>query len=284
MYFGSVKFFKNLILAVVILAIGTASAFAIYYHHQWVQTRPADGDDAFASHTYSAVDSDVIDYQSLYPDFYAPQPYHATQRQSGMIYLTFDGTPSSYTTDILAILKEKKVKATFFLSGSIENLDTETLNAIMADGHTIGMGSCSGDFQALYSSVASYLTDLYQLFTYIKETTGVTPSVFRFPGGSVNSYNATLYQELIAEMIRRGFVPYDWNIDLADMNGSYSTQTVLDTTMARLSTMDRAILLLRSDASAVEVLPLLIDNLSDQRFTCSPLKNDVKPVLFAYPQ
>ena len=68
------------------------------------------------------------------------------------------------------------------------------------------------------------------------------------------------------------------------MNGSYSAQTVLDTTMARLSTMDRAILLLRSDASAVEVLPLLIDNLSDQHFTCSPLKNDVKPVLFAYPQ
>ena len=284
MYFGSVKFFKNLILAVVILAIGTASAFAIYYHHQWVQTRSVAGADTYEARTYPAVDTDAIDYQSLFSDFYAPQPYHATQRQSGMIYLTFDGALSPYTNDILAILEEKQVKATFFLSGSADSIDAELLNAIVAAGHTIGMGSCSGDFQSLYSSVASYLTDLYQLFTYIKETTGVTPSVFRFPGGSVNSYNATLYQELIAEMIRRGFVPYDWNIDLADMNGAYSTQTVLDTTMARLSTMDRAILLLRSDASAVELLSSLIDNLSDQHFTCAPLKNDVKPVLFAYPQ
>lgn len=284
MYFGSVKFFKNLILVFVILAIGIASAFAIYYHHQFVALSPS-GDGTSVNHqVYPAVDTEAIDYQTLYPDFYVPQPYHATKRLSGDIYLTFDGTLSSYTSDILAILKEKKVKATFFLSGPLENLDAEMLNAIVADGHTIGMGSCSGDFQSLYSSVASYLTDLYQLSTYIKETTGITPSVFRFPGGSVNSYNATLYQELIAEMIRRGFVPYDWNIDLADMNDSYSTQTVLDITMARLSTMDRAILLLRSDASAVELLSPLIDNLSGQHFTCAPLKNDVKPVLFAYPQ
>ena len=284
MYFGSVKFFKNLILVFVILAIGIASAFAIYYHHQFVALSPSGDGTSLNNQVYPAVDTEAIDYQTLYPDFYAPQPYHATQRLSGDIYLTFDGALSSYTSDILAILAEKGVKATFFLSGFTDTFDTKLLNDIVAAGHTIGMESCSGDFQTLYSSVSSYLADLDQLFTFIKETTGVTPSVFRFPGGSVNSYNADYYQALIAEMIRRGFVPYDWNIDLADMNGSYSAQTILDTTIERLASMDRAILLLRSNASAVEVLSPLIDSLSGQGFTCAPLKNDIKPVLFAYPQ
>ncbi len=283
MYFGSVKFFKNIILVFVILAVGTASAFALYYHHQLTLLRASE-ESPSVDQVYPAVDSDPTEYQSLYPDFYAPQPYHATRRQSGNVYLTFDGAFSSHTSEILAILEEKGVKATFFLSGSADTVDAKLLNDIAAAGHTIGMGSCSGDLQSLYSSIPAFLADFEQQFTYIKQTTGITPSVFRFPGGSVNSYNAEYYQPLIAEMIRRGFVPYDWNIDLADMNGSYATQTVLDTAFERLASMDRAVLVLRSNASAVEILSPLIDKLAEQGFACMPLKNDVKPILFAYPQ
>lgn len=286
MYFGSVKFFKNMILVVVILAIGISAAFAIYYHHQWQQAQVSSVESAVSGGNgfYPAVQTDPIDYQSLYPDFYAPQPYNATDRQGNTVYLTFDGALSSNTADILDILAEKKVTATFFLSGTTDTVNVDSLKEIAAAGHTIGMASWSGDYPTLYSSVAAYLADAYQLFTYIRDDLGITPTVFRFPGGSINSYNAGFYQELIAEMIRRGFVPYDWNINIADMNSSYTAQTRVDTVMDCMNALDRAILLLRSDASAVEFLPMLIDRLQEANYTCAALQSTTKPVLFAYPE
>ena len=286
MYFGSVKFFKNLLLLLIVLAIAISATFAIVYHHRYVQLR--DGTGHSGTHggngSYPPVSTDAISYQTLYPDFYAPQPYDALDRQSGNIYLTFDGAVSSCTADLLALLDEKGVQATFFLSGTTDGTDAETIRAIAAAGHTIGMSSWSADYQTLYSSVESYLADVYQLFTYIQQTTGITPTVFRFPGGSINSYNAAFYQELIAEMIRRGFVPYDWNINVADINSSYSTQTVLDTVSERLRVMDRGIILLRPDEFDLRILPGLLDLLPDSGFTCVPLESTTKPVLFAYPE
>ena len=286
MYFGSVKFFKNMILVVVILAIGISAAFAVYYHHQWQQAQVSLGESGVpgGNGSYSAIDTAPIDYQTLYPDFYAPQPYNATDRQSNMVYLTFDGALSSYTTDILDILAEKGVTATFFLSGTSDTVNVDALKEIAAAGHTIGMASWTGDYSTLYRSVDAYLADAYQLFTYIRDDLGVTPTVFRFPGGSINSYNAGFYQELIAEMIRRGFVPYDWNINIADMNGGYTAQTRVDTVMDCMNALDRAVLLLRSDASAVEFLPMLIDRLQENHYTCAALQINTKPVLFAYPK
>lgn len=286
MYFGSVKFFKNMILVVVILAIGISAGFAVYYHHQWRQAQVSSVESGASggNGSYPAVDTEPVDYQTLYPDFYAPQPYNATDRQGKMVYLTFDGALSSYTSDILDVLAEKNAAATFFLSGTTDTVDVDSLKKIAAAGHTIGMASWSGDYHTLYSSVESYLADTYQIFTYIRDNLGITPTAFRFPGGSINSYNAGFYQELIAEMVRRGFVPYDWNINLTDTNGDHTAQTRVDSVMDTMNTLDRAILLLRPDASAAECLPALIDRLQGSSYTCAALQISTKPVLFAYPE
>ena len=285
MYFGSVKFFKNMILVIVILAIGISAAFAIYYHHQWqnAQVASVESGAAGGNGSYPAVQTDAINYQTLYPDFYAPQPFNATDRQSNKVYLTFDGALSSDTDDILDVLEEKGVTATFFLSGTTDTVNVDALKKITAAGHTIGMSSWSGDYPTLYSSVESYLADTYQLFTYIRDNLGVTPTAFHFPGGSINSYNAGFYQELIAEMIRRGFVPYDWNINLTDANGGSNAQARVDNVMDCMNSLDRAILLLHPDTSAADLLPVLIDRLQAADYTCTALQPATKPVLFAYP-
>ena len=54
------------------------------------------------------------------------------------------------------------------------------------------------------------------MFCQIYEATGVKPQIFRFPGGSVSSYNVGIHQQLIAEMTRRGFVYFDWNVANGD--------------------------------------------------------------------
>lgn len=284
MYFGSVKFFKNMLLVLVILAVGISSGLAVYYHSQLARTQAPAANSAGSggNGSYPAVQTEAIDYQALYPDFYAPQPYNATDRQSNKIYLSFNGALSSDTSALLDILAEKDAAATFFLSGTTDSGDVAALREIVAAGHTVGMSSWSDDYPTLYSSVESYLADAYQLFCYIRDNLGITPTVFRFPGGSVNSYNAGFYQELIAEMVRRGFVPYDWNINLTDMD-SINVQTMVDTVMERMTSLDRAIILLRPNAASVEYLPLLLDRFRQAGYTCDALQNTIKPVLFAYP-
>ena len=56
-------------------------------------------------------------YQELYPDFYAPQALNLSEYCDDTIYLTFDDGPSPRTPEVLEILREKNVKATFFVVG-----------------------------------------------------------------------------------------------------------------------------------------------------------------------
>ena len=59
--------------------------------------------------------------------------------ESKAIYLTFDeGYEAGYTTEILKILKENDVKATFFLTAHYINTQEELVKQMIEDGHIIG--------------------------------------------------------------------------------------------------------------------------------------------------
>lgn len=289
-YIGSVRFYKNMLLLVITLLVVTLASVSLYYHHRYQQAATLlDTEYNVDIDSISDIDSDPLAYQSLYEDFYAPQEYTATNRVAGTAYLTFNGGPSECTDALLDLLAQEDVKATFFVSGNVggDPLYDARLQAIVEAGHTLGMGSWSNDYSAIYSSVEAYLADMYALFSYIKETTGITPSVFRFVGGSINSYDAGIYRELIAEMIRRGFVPYDWNLSADGGPGGTqlsSEELVLHVDDALVG-LDRTILLLHDDASrttTLEAMPGIISLLRERGFALAALTPDVKPVLFAY--
>ena len=289
-YIGSVRFYKNMLLVVIALLVLILTVVSLYYHHRYRQAVELLESEYSASiESILNTDSDPLAYQGLYEDFYAPQLYDATNRISGTAYLTFDGGPSAHTDELLALLAQENIKATFFVNGNPHGDPQydDHLRAIVEGGHTLGMGSWSSDYSAMYSSVESYLADMYALYTHIEEVTGVSPTVFRFAGGSINSYNAGIYRELIAEMIRRGFVPYDWNLS-AD-GGAGSTQLSAEELVLHvgdaLTGLDRAVVLLHDDAShttTLEALPGILSLLKEHSFTLAPLTPDVKPVLFAY--
>ena len=113
------------------------------------------------------------------------------------------------------------MKATFFVVGGDTEKQRQWMRDIVEDGHTLGMHSYTHDYYKIYASVEAFLDDYYKLFTNIKEATGQTPTIFRFPGGSVNSYDYPVYREIVAEMLRRGFVFYDWNLSSGDASSNY---------------------------------------------------------------
>ena len=59
------------------------------------------------------------------------------------VYLTFDDGPSVHTNEILDILKEYDVKATFFVVGKEGEKYEELYKRIVEEGHTLGMHSYS---------------------------------------------------------------------------------------------------------------------------------------------
>lgn len=103
---------------------------------------------------------------------------------------------------MLKILDEKGVKATFFVIGREDETSIQRIKKAAAAGHTIGMHSYSHDYEKIYTSVEDFLDDFYKLFVILRDEAGVTPTVFRFPGGSLNNYNQGVYKEIIAEILR----------------------------------------------------------------------------------
>jgi len=292
-YFGSVRFFKNMILLAVIIMIAVPTCLSVYLvkdlqkTEQHLQEMTAQYDEMCQSEMIWYGWEAESPYANLYPDFYAPQSLSEGVRENGVIYLTFDDGPSARTGEILDVLKEKNVKATFFVIGSQGEANAQLLKRIVDEGHTIAMHTSSHNYTKIYASVEDYLADMYQIFTQIRETTGVTPTLFRFPGGSINNYNSGISHELIAEMLRRGFVPFDWNISSRDAATVklLPAETLVNNVVNDAKKMPYGIVLMHDSAAkttTAKAVGPMIDQLREMGFELKALTPETKSMLFAY--
>ena len=292
-YFGSVRFFKNMILLAVIIMIAVPTCLSVYLvkdlqkTEQHLQEMTAQYDEMCQSEMIWYGWEAESPYANLYPDFYAPQSLSEGVRENGVIYLTFDDGPSARTGEILDVLKEKNVKATFFVIGSQGEANAQLLKRIVDEGHTIAMHTSSHNYTKIYASVEDYLVDMYQIFTQIRETTGVTPTLFRFPGGSINNYNSGISHELIAEMLRRGFVPFDCNISSRDAATVklLPAETLVNNVVNDAKKMPYGIVLMHDSAAkttTAKAVGPMIDQLREMGFELKALTPETKSMLFAY--
>ena len=246
----------------------------------------ADGDNA-SSGTGTPFASSDEPYMELYPELYADNPPTAFKEDSGTIYLTFDDGPSDRTSDILEILDRYDIKATFFVCGGNGEKEQELMRQVAEAGHTIGIHSISHDYEKIYASVESYLDDFYETYMSVYNATGVKPQIFRFPGGSINNYNRFTYMQIIAEMTRRGFVYYDWNVSGEDAVKGANWTSIYNNIMSGIqrNTADRSIVLLhdsQSKENTVYVLEDVIDELLADGYKFDKLDNTVNPATFTY--
>lgn len=316
-YFGSVRFFKNLILLTVILLIVAPAILCFRFdselktvQSQLSETRTAldaanealrlsqealqqaaediaaaEAAQAAAEAEQEALQAEAPAYQALYPDFYAPQPLTANQAPDRVMYLTFDDGPTARTPEVLKVLREENVKATFFVIGNDSQQGRQWMQDIVADGHTIGMHTYTHKYETIYDSVEAYLDDMYRIFTLIKEATGVVPTVFRFPGGSINGYNYEICQDLISEMLRRGFVPYDWNLSSGDAAAATVPTDLIISNIVNHAGGQRGVALMHDSTSkttTVAALRPIIEQLRAKGYAFEALTPDTKPILYSY--
>ena len=221
-----------------------------------------------------------------YPDMYAHPSGEFEPAPENVVYYTFDDGPSKNTVLILDTLKEKGVKATFFVTGQGGKEYEDVLRRIAAEGHTIGLHTYSHDYRDIYSSVENYLADFNKIRLYVKEVTGEEPAVFRFPGGSAkSSYTSDETMKAIRqEMRRRGYLYYDWNVVSGD-DKSYVTpaQDLVENILKGARGKSQVVILCHDDnmrTSTAEALPIVIDSLAKQGYSFEKITERTKPIQF----
>jgi len=259
LYFGSVKFFRHLIVVTTALFIAASLALVILFaienknlKRQLEEYEALRNIGETTDNVSDTTDTDTVnatdettegdtspqdvwppapsgEYAGMFPDLYAvnaPWELVLDEDAGGHVYLTFDdgpndNAPNYKTTEILNYLKEKDVSATFFVVP--RESSASVLRRIDAEGHTIGVHSYTHAYEQIYESVEAFLEDFNQARTLIYEQTGILSDIFRYPGGSINDYNKDTRADIIAEMERRGFICFDWNVDSNDTKASYDT-------------------------------------------------------------
>lgn len=196
------------------------------------------------------------------------------------MYLTFDDGPSEENTAaVLDILKEYNIQATFFVVGENVRRHPEVARRIVEEGHTIGIHCNRHEYGELYESVDSYLADFREAYDAVYEVTGVEAKLFRFPGGSLNSYNKDVYEDIIAEMTDRGFIYFDWNGSLEDAVSKSTPEQLVENAVE--STLGRKkVVMLAHDI--VYNTTLCLENLIDSlpEYKMEPLTEEVTPIRF----
>ena len=228
----------------------------------------------------------ALAYQKLYPEMVVQRPEALDEIDTRAIYLTFEGGPSENTEDILNYLKNAGQKATFFITGENISGNEAIIKRMTDEGHTVGVCSFSTDYKTIYESVDAFLADFNKAYTAIYDACGVYPTVFRFPCGSINEYNSNIYRQLIAEMTRRGFVFFDWNVN-SDDNGDNQEdwEAIVQDVSNDIKDYDQAIVLMHDsedNSSTARAVKYMLNYLGKNGYYFENIKSTTVPVTFDY--
>lgn len=184
-------------------------------------------------------------------------------------YLTFDDGPSDNTDAILDVLKEKKVKATFFVVGKEGKEAKRRYLRILNEGHTLGMHSYSHDYEQIYHSVDDFAKDIKKLDYHLYKITGKHPTAFRFPGGSSNSIVSDI-KPYIKWIESQGYEYYDWNAVSGDALDFHVSADTLNQNILKDIHGQSSVIILMHDLSetvhTTEALSTLIEELQDRGY------------------
>lgn len=198
-----------------------------------------------------------------------------------VVYLTFDDGPSDYTQELLGILKNHGVKATFFVNGKEGEEYVKDYNDIIEQGNTLAMHTYSHDYQLVYSSLDNFIGDFKKLQDYLYKVTGVKSSIFRFPGGSSNSQSQIPVTTYINYLNEQGITYFDWNVSSGDGASGLTKEQVEKNVLGGIAKNDISVVLMH-DANekhtTLEAVPYIIESLQAENALILPITDDTMPV------
>ncbi|MFC8940921.1 polysaccharide deacetylase family protein [Streptomyces griseoincarnatus] len=136
---------------------------------------------------------------------------HASDAGPRGVNITIDDGPDPrWTPQVLELLREEGVKATFCLTGIQAQAHPDLVKEIVADGHVLCDHSVSHDTAMDRKSEAYQSKEILDAERMITEASGgVRPLYYRAPGGAFTPHSR-------AVAASRGMRPLGWNVDTKD--------------------------------------------------------------------
>ncbi|GAA2717039.1 polysaccharide deacetylase family protein [Micromonospora olivasterospora] len=127
------------------------------------------------------------------------------------VALTFDDGPDpQYTPQVLELLRQFRVKATFCVVGEMAQGHPDLVRAIVSEGHTLCNHSWNHDVELGQRSPATIRDDLQRTNAAIREAVpNARVAYYRQPGGAWTEPVVSVADEL-------GLVPLHWSVDPTD--------------------------------------------------------------------
>ncbi len=181
----------------------------------------------------------------------APGTYYMANTQEKVVALTFDDGPDPIDTpDVLDILKDKRVRATFFVLGKAAESNPHLLKRLAKEGHEIGNHSFNHDYQQRH-----LVEDMNKTDQVVFTATGNHTYFYRPPGGFVSK------NQLETTKKNRHVVAL-WSVDSKDWRNP-GVKQIVDNVMGDV--FPGAIILLHDGgekrSQTVKALGPIIDNL-----------------------
>lgn len=153
-----------------------------------------------------------LSYQEKFKNYTADFIIPNTEKK---IYLTLDeGYEYGCTPSILATLKEKNVKAVFFVTKPYAEKDPDLVRQIIADGHILGNHSVTHPAKGLPSQTIEEQTqEVMGLHDYIKENYDYDMFLFRFPAGKFSEQSLAVLNNCGYRSVFWSFAYLDYDVN-----------------------------------------------------------------------
>ena len=185
------------------------------------------------------------------------------ETEEKVIYLTFDqGYENGFTPLILDTLKEKGVKATFFVVGDYAERQPELVQRMIDEGHTVGSHSLK-HYSMPELSAQEAVSEIMDLHEYVLQHFGIQMTLFRPPKGEYSEQSVAITGDLGYKTILWSFAYADW-----DTKNQPDPETSLQKLIERAH--PGAIYLLHSVSETnAEILGDFIDSMTEQGYCFS---------------
>lgn len=198
------------------------------------------------------------------------------------VYLTFDDGPSEQTNEILDILDDYGVKATFFVNGRQDETSIAAYKRIVDEGHTIAMHSYSHKYSEIYESVDAFQKDFERIQNLIYDTTGVECTYYRFPGGSSNRVSNANMLDYINYLNGQGVTYFDWNVSSGDATSqAFTVDELVENVMKDVVKYKTSVVLLHdanNKTTTVQALPTMIESLQESGAIILPIDENTQVI------
>lgn len=197
--------------------------------------------------------------------------YYSDEKQ---VYLTFDDGPSKdITPQILDILKNYDVKATFFVLGARVELYPDILKREFSEGHYIANHGYSHKYSQIYESQDTVFQEYIDCENSIKRALGredYNSYLFRFPGGSSGGHYASVKAQARELLDNYGVAYTNWNCLTGDAENKKTKEACMEE-MINTKADQNSIILLMHDANdkqqTVDALPEIIEYYKNEGYT-----------------